>query len=211
VKIESQNVEFVFKDLKYTLKELNNKVSSPVEVRRNFGIFITLSQKLTEVMRKEFKAITSEDWQASKFEGWNDVANLFKELRREDYHEYPMTINVMEQQHYLHAIYEDEEGNELNEYFSPCVTWELGDPFATEIPIGSTMTLLGYDEDKKPIGELIPEKVEYRYVVSPKTDKVDKMLKELEDEDVISLCTKCFEILEKYLEYYKAKIKETTN
>ncbi|HYF81870.1 MAG TPA: hypothetical protein VEB00_02420 [Clostridia bacterium] len=126
--------QMTFGDLTDSLKELQNNRNSPVSVRRAFARFLTLAQQLTETMRKEYKSHTGEDWEAVKFDKWDNTTKLFKKLRRSDYHEFPVVINVRESQYYIAEVLDDEEGNEYNGYIIPQVIWGLGDPFSEHIP-----------------------------------------------------------------------------
>ena len=88
--------ELVFQDLADALNELRAQKSSPKLIRQAFGRFLTLSQQLTEIMRKKYKRLSGREWSAKSFDNWNVVTDLFKKLRREDYHEFPVLIHVKE-------------------------------------------------------------------------------------------------------------------
>lgn len=118
-----KDTKLVFRDLEDSLNELKLSRKSPVNVRRQFGRFLTLTQQLTGMMRKECERLTGYKWGASEFGEWNSVTDLFKKLRRTDYHESPVVINVRESQHFLVNTYKDEFGEEYGGYLTFQVTW----------------------------------------------------------------------------------------
>lgn len=73
------DVEVQYADLVASHDDLAAARKSPVKVRRAFSRFVDLTQELTAAMRREFKARTGLDWQASDFPGWNSVTDLFQE------------------------------------------------------------------------------------------------------------------------------------
>lgn len=198
--MQFSDTKMIFGDLKAALEELKNNRKVPVTIRRAFGQFLTLTQQLTEAMRKEYKSLTGKEWNASSFSGWNKITELFKELRRTDYHEFPVVINVRESQYYVAEVYEDENGNELYGYMVPTVTWGLGDPFSETIPSG--MSIVAYDENHQPIEGVEPEKIEYQFILHPRTKKIENLLKTIGTDDIHELSERCFESLKIYYEYY---------
>ena len=124
----------IYGDLCHSYNELQQQKHSPVTVRRSFGNFIFLSQQLTTIMYKEFKAITGKTWEASKSGEWNAITDLFKKLRRTDFHEFPIIIHVRETQ-YIAAreVFHDDK---ISQLIAVQGTWELGDPFTENIPTG---------------------------------------------------------------------------
>lgn len=196
----------IFGDIRDCLQELETSKNTPVKVRREFARFITLTQQLTEVMRKEFKGITNNDWIASSFEGWNAITDLFKKLRRTDYHESPVIINVRERQHYLAAILEDDVGNEHKAYMTVSTTWGLGDPFSTKLP--GDMKVIMYDENMNPLEDEEPEFVEYEYILHPRTEEILRAIEKIGQDNIHILCKEAFSIIEKYNEFYRKQLKK---
>jgi hypothetical protein len=99
----------------------------------------SLSQQLTEVMRKEYSDQFGKEWRANNFSGWNEVTALFKKLRRTAYHSYPITIGVKETQYFaVGDIFEDGVGTSE---VAVQGTWELGDPFSEHVPDGLKLLL----------------------------------------------------------------------
>src|SRR5215208_4615609 len=102
---EASNVAVAFQDLTDALEALSSGSASPVAVRRNFVTFVDLSQKLTSYMRIEYSEKNGQTWVPSDFDGWNDVTELFKDIRNVDQHEHPIFI-LINATHYL-RIFED--------------------------------------------------------------------------------------------------------
>jgi hypothetical protein len=96
---EDTIVAITFQDLSDAASVLSSGSTSPKAVQQNFARFLSASQKLTGHMRKEYKAKTGASWDASGFDGWNDVTELFKDLRNVDQHERPVTVFVHETQY----------------------------------------------------------------------------------------------------------------
>jgi hypothetical protein len=130
-------------------------------------------------------------------------------LRRTDYHEFPVVINVRESQYYISEVYEDENGNELYGYMVPTVTWGLGDPFSEKIPSG--MSIVAYDENNQPIDGVAPEKIEYEFILHPRTTKIETLLKSIRKDDIHELSERCFETLNSYFEFYHSCIAKDRN
>lgn len=203
-----KHTDLVFRDLEDSLNVLKESKKSPVDVRRQFSRFITLTQQLTEMMRKEFEELTGHKWEASEFGEWNHVTELFKKLRRTDYHESPVVINVKENQRFLVDTYQDESGEEYGEYLTFQVTWGLDDPLASDI--SSELTPMFFDKNKAPIDNIKPDKIDYEFILAPKTDEIKKALELACSDDIHILSEKCFETLEKYYMFYKDRIRELT-
>jgi hypothetical protein len=110
---QTPDTEIVFRDLSQAYKKLHESYESPNMVRFWFITFVTLTQKLTETMRKEYSAITTLKWKPVTFPGWNAVTEFFKELRNTDYHKLPIRIMIIQTQVYEgFRIDTDELGNE---------------------------------------------------------------------------------------------------
>ncbi len=194
------NSEIIFKYIEYTLDELKNTINKPVKIRREFVRFITLTQQLTESMRKEYKNKTGTNWEASLFSGWNNVTKLFKELRKIDYHDSPITLDVNETQHHLVEEYDNGDGTIDKGYIVVKVKYNIGDPFQSEpISIGKVFF---YDEDNLQLPYEEPEIREYTYSVKSKDRKINSLIDEIGEEDVVMLATMCFQVLSEYTSFY---------
>ncbi len=97
---EHSIIALVFQDLTDAFDELASAGTSPNRFRRSFVSFVDLSQKLTSHMRKEFGEKKGKKWVPSDFGGWNDVTELFKQLRNDDQHHRPVAILVNETQYF---------------------------------------------------------------------------------------------------------------
>src|SRR5215203_2242884 len=97
---QSSIVSVVYRDLVDVYAELSSGNTSPKAVRRSFASFVDLSQKLTSHMRREYSEMMGEKWVPSSFDGWNDVTELFKQLRNDDQHDRPISILVNETQYF---------------------------------------------------------------------------------------------------------------
>lgn len=197
--------EIVMKDLEYTLQELKDSGASPVKVRRAFTRFITESQKLTESMRKEYSSITGLSWAASDFIGWNDITMLFKELRRTDYHESPVTIMIEETVYYLVAELEYEDGAVDKQYVVATSKYDIGAPFS-DCSI-SMSKIIFYDENMIEVESDGPDKVEFKYSLNPCNTKLANLLELIGESDVIELSRMCYTVMRDYFEYYRNEIK----
>lgn len=195
----------VMKDLEITLKELTDSGASPVKVRRAFTRYITESQKLTEVMRKEYSEKVKEKWNAKDFPGWNDITLLFKELRKYDYHDSPVTIIIEETGYFLVSETEYSDGTIEKGYAVSSAKYDIGNPFSEKsIP---NSRLVFYDENMRELPDEGPERVEFKYYVNPCNKKIERLLVDIGDTDVILLCKQCNETLSDYCKYYLKMIK----
>lgn len=103
VKTKTLDTEIAFRDLTRANKKLRHQHTNPDAVRRRFTEFVTVSQKLTGVMRKEYADLTGGKWEPKTFPGWNPVTEVFKKLRNVDQHEYLIRIIIVQSQVY-HAV-----------------------------------------------------------------------------------------------------------
>lgn len=194
------DTELIFRDLKDIAKEIQGEQDSPHRMRRFFRQYITLSQQLTEIMRKEFSDICGTNWEANSFSGWNAVTNLFKLLRRTDYHSYPVTISVEETQYFKEGdIFEDGVGSNT---WCLCGTWDVGDPFSEQIHEG--LQLIPVDQKTGKSRNISVEPIRRKYVFNLKarSTDLDKAIKETGINDIHQLVEKCFATLSDYYAYY---------
>ncbi len=198
------DVELVFQDLADALNELKAQKSSPKLIRQAFGRFLTLSQQLTEIMRKEYKRLRGGEWSAKSFNNWNVVTDLFKKLRREDYHEFPALIQVKERQYFpIKAIFEDDKSSNLVVIEG---IWSLGNPFSTEPPDGIQLCIVD-TKTGRPLDKTIePVKREYEFVLFPRTEEMCQAIEQAGSNNIHFLSERCFETLSEYVEYYKSKL-----
>lgn len=191
----------VFQDLMDAHDELSGPDTSPKQARRSFGKVIELSQKLTASMRKEFRERTGGNWIASDFEGWNDLTDLFKQLRNDDQHERPIEILVHERQYF--RIFKDTpelvfEG-----------TWSLSskDQLA-DSPRDDLHVILPDPETKRPSERRIfPVRRDYEFHLAPSSKKARDLLTRIGDSNVQSLSVKCLKTLHDYYQYYQRQLR----
>jgi hypothetical protein len=158
---ESSRVAVAFRDLADAYDELSSGSTSPKAVRRSFASFVDQSQKLTSYMRKEYREKKGKEWVPKDFDGWNDVTELFKEIRNDDQHDRPVFIFVNETQYF--RIFEDTPELAMSGTWS----FSLDDQLA--VTPRDDLTLEPADpETGLPSGERIaPVRREYEFHLSP--------------------------------------------
>src|SRR5574341_486506 len=184
------DTELIFRDINDIEKEIQDEHDSPLRIKRLFSQYITLSQQLTEIMRKEFSDICGANWEAKSFPGWNAVTSLFKLLRRTGYHSYPVTISVEETQYFKEGdIFEDGVGSNT---IAICGTWDLGDPFSEQIPVGLQLMLVDQKTGKSRNISVEPIRRKYVFKLNARSTDLDKAIKETGINDIHQLVEKCF-------------------
>lgn len=197
---ESSIVDVVFQDLSDAFAEVSSGSTSPKAVRRSFGSFIDLSQKLTSNMRKEYSAITGQSWVAARFDGWNDVTELFKQLRNDDQHDHPLSLLVHETQYF--RTYEG--APELA--FSGTWSFSLEEQLLDN-PRDDLRLELADPETGQPSGHLVaPVRKEYEFHLSPTSKKAKNLLAKIGDPNVQTLSESCFNVLTNYYQYYRSQL-----
>jgi hypothetical protein len=198
---EPSIVSVAFRDLADTYGELSSGDSSPKGVRRGFANFVDLSQKLTSHMRTEYSEKTGKKWVPSSFDDWNDITELFKQLRNDDQHDRPISILVNETQ-YFRVFEDDPTLTALSGTWSFSLDDQLADSPRNDLVIGYVDLNTG-----RPSGELIsPVRKEYEFHLHPSSNKVKALLEEIGDTNVRTLSDKCFETLTAYYDYYRRNL-----
>jgi len=186
---ESSIVAVAFRDLADAYGELSSGSTSPMAVRRSFADFVDLSQKLTSYMRKEYSAKKGEKWEASAYVGWNDVTDLFKQLRNDDQHDCPVSIVVEETQYF--RVFEDGPLIAVAGTWSFSLDDQLADTPRSDIQIGFVDLKTG-----RPSGQLItPTRTEHEFHLSPSSPEAEALLVKVGDTNVRTLSERCFRIL----------------
>lgn len=199
------DTELVFGDLRQTAEDLHKEHGSPVRVRRLLSQFISLSQQLTEVMRKEHSDVNGSKWQAESFPDWSKVTNLFKKMRRTDYHSYPVTIRVEETQYFaVGDIFEDGIGTSE---VAVQGTWDLGDPFSEHVPEGLQLILADPATGKPSHKFIEPKRRNYVFRLTARTQDLEQAIIQAGSNDVHHLVEKYFATLMDYYEFYRSKVK----
>lgn len=217
-----RDTEIVFGDLKHFAERLAAERSSPAQVRRYFKSFVLQTQQLTDTMRKEFKGLTAEKWEASRFKGWNDTTNLFKELRNTETHQRTVTLRVDLEASFFEGVVVRQATNEevmIKEFGADTPenrqrvsgglvvqqVLDIGDPFADQ---SSPLEITFCDPDT---GEPLPPALEpYRidatYHLVPRTPEVEALLGKVDTDDVHSLAARCVAVLQDYYAFYKTEL-----
>ena len=199
---EHSIVALVFQDLTDAFDELASGGTSPKAVRRSFASFVDLSQKLTSHMRKEYSEKKGEKWVPSDFGGWNDVTELFKQLRNDDQHDRPVAILVDETQ-YFRAY---EGGPEIA--LSGTWSFSLEDQLA-DAPRDDLRLELADPATGQPSGRLVaPTRKAYEFHLAPSSEKARTLLAKIGDPNVLTLSGECLRVLSDYHRYYEGKLTE---
>lgn len=203
--IPPQNaVARVIADLEHCTAKLKDEKDSPYEVRRLFRDFVTMSQQITEMMRREFSARTGgTQWQASAFQGWDATSHLFKVLRRTDFHETPFVIGVHDVLTFNTAdVFGTQEKLGTIQQIG---TWLMADPNATEIPAPVTVSVGMPGTGIVASTPLTPIAREFRYFVLPGTVEISEALTAAGTQDVHLLVARCIVILRDYVVFFQSR------
>jgi hypothetical protein len=201
---QTLDTEIVFRDLKEANKKLQLQTKNPNAVRQRFSEFVTLSQKLTEVMRKEYSALTLQKWEPKIFSGWTSITTLFKELRNADYHQNPIRI-IMHQIHESRGVESsiDKEGNIINTpvqldikvVYSP----EAG--LKKKLPNPCSYNVIDTNgQQSEPIPILA---VRFEFHLEGRTPAIENILNSLETRDIHILAKQGYATFSNYYEFYK--------
>lgn len=195
--VESSIVAVVFRDLADAYTELSSGSTSPKAVRRSFATFVDLSQKLTSHMRTEYTEKKREKWIASDFDGWNDVTDLFKQLRNDDQHDHPIAILVNETQYF--RTYEGGPDVAIDFTWSFSLEDQLLDNPRDDLLLEPVDSQTGRRSGQR----VAPRRKEYEFHLYPSSKKAEDLLNKIGDRNVRTLSEKCFEILTAYYRYYE--------
>lgn len=188
------DVAHVFVDLEAAYESLQDARDSPREVRRLFAQFVTLTQQLTEAVRREFSARTKQSWAASQFPGWNNVTDLFKELRRTDFHGTPLRILVRETQ---------VRRTDLGVLLQCSGTWELHDQQADAAPEGMVLVRADPVRDEPTDDPLPLVRRTFVFHLHPRSVETERLLQEIGNIDLHILASKCIAVLRDYYKFYQ--------
>ncbi|BEV72290.1 hypothetical protein THUN1379_17720 [Paludibacterium sp. THUN1379] len=85
--------EIVFEELRRSYINLMESRRFPAKFRKHFEEYVYKSHQLTEVMRREYKAIAGLPWLASEFKGWNIYTASLKSIRNSVVHGIPLVLH----------------------------------------------------------------------------------------------------------------------
>lgn len=192
-------VDLVFTDLRDAFADLRSAAHSPKLVRRAFSRFVDLTQRLTNVMRKDYKALTGERWSATDFPGWTETTTVFKQLRNDEQHELPLHVSVEETRYYQVAP-------GIDQFFVMSGVWALTDQLANNPPEGMALHL-----GDPQTGAMLPDplqvsRITYRFLLQPRDDIQKTLIQQLTSTDVIEMSNECMVTLAQYHALYGAKV-----
>ena len=189
----------VFADLTDARQELQSARGSPKVVRRCFSRYVDLTQRLTAAMRKDFSKSKASKWVASEFAGWTDDTAFLKWLRNEDQHANQIYVSVHERHFYkLEAT-----GDQLLVFEG---TWALLDQLTDSVPGGMTMHLPDPATGKFSEVVIQPVRVEYQYLLQPRTQKATDWIRKLGNSDIHQLADRSFSVLTEYYAYFRQRL-----
>lgn len=204
---QTLDTEVVFRDLTYAYDNVQSSYETPDKVRFWFITFVTLAQRLTTTMRKEYSDLTSLKWEASAFQDWTPITEFFKALRNTDQHELPIRIKIIQTQIYEgFRLDRDESGNEkeipVRMHAQMDYTVEAG--YEKTVPKQTKIQPIG--KDGNPMEAMDPEEIRYEYQVEGRTPKVENLLSNTGLRNLHILATSCYETLCRYYEFYNAHL-----
>lgn len=192
------SVEIAINDITRTLAELRSCKDSPVDVRRNFSTFINLSQAITSYMRRDYLNNTSSKWEAKEFYGWNDVTELFKELRNVQEHEDSIILRI--DYTWFHDL---QIGGQI-------VEMEMGGYWEWDNPLDDTFSeeLKVYDRPPEEEGakEIKPKRIEVAYHLNNMNSKICRLIESIGFSDIHKLSESCHDTLVNYVQFYNQKM-----
>ena len=204
------SVALALQELEYAFHRMSDHRGEPVVVRREFIQFVQFTKKLIDYSRKEFKAQTGQTWKVESFSKWTPVTALFKELRRVDTHESPVSIKVRETLFYaIGALPAGVAG------FPPSIAVtsvrELTDAFAETVPEG--LRLVPCDPvTGEPLARQFYEVAarQYAYHLEPRTDKLAALLEAAKTDDLHLLCGQCLAVFRDYVRFFAESLPPPT-
>jgi hypothetical protein len=188
--------KLVYVDLLDAHRELEYARDSPMNVRRCFSRYVDLTQRLTAAMRTDFSRKKERKWVAADFIGWTDDTAFLKWLRNEEQHASQIYVSVLERRFYKVASTSDQllvfEG-----------VWELTDQLTDKIPTGLAMKKA--DPVTGQMSEVViqPVRVEYEYLLQPRTQEAIKRLQKLGNSDIHQLAHRSLAVLTDYYAFFR--------
>lgn len=199
----SSDVDMVFNDLTDSYNNLLASKDSPVRVRKKFTEFVIYSIKLTSIMRKEYKKNTGKNWNAKEFPDWDNISELFYELRNADQHQIPIRVRIRD----TFSFNTDKiflTSGEIGKEIVFEGDWDLKDPSSDKIPKPMTL-FLGEPDD--PSTEIIKAtRRKFTYCLVPSTEKIAGILKKIGSDDIFVLVERYYQQLTDYYKFYEESL-----
>jgi hypothetical protein len=207
--IRTPDTEIVFRDLTRAHKKIHRKHHNPDAIRRWFASFIIQSQRLTDVMRKEYSRLTGHGWAASEFSGWTDVTNLFKNLRNTDLHQVPVRIRIEGAQVYRGLIEEVSTGAAGKEV-ATLVDMIIKVSFTSEAGLEKELPHVLKASFTDSYGEHrelpYPDERHYKYELEGVTPEVENLIEKAGTRHVHTLAAEYYETLSQYYNFYRERV-----
>jgi hypothetical protein len=148
-------------------------------------------------MRKEYKAKIGQSWDAGGFDGWNDVTELFKELRNEDQHVRPVSIVLHERLRI--RVWDDTPDIVIEGPWEYSLEDQLAEEARNDLDIIDPTTA----------ERILPTKREIEFHLVPPSPKAKSLLDRINDPNVQTLTEECFNVLTDYYRYYQRQLAES--
>lgn len=206
------DTEIVFRDLTKANKKLRHQQKNPDAIRRWFNTFVTQSQRLTDTMRAEYSALTSQDWVASAFPSWTPITELCKKLRNKDLHVQPATIAIAQTQVYDgFEIGTDEQGNETQKPVRAHVQMMYNADAGLEGKLPNNFAVEYIDNRTGQKDMMTPTESHFEFNVEARTPEIQKLIDAAGTADVHIIAAKAYETLTEYYEYYQEQLAANRN
>ena len=135
---------------------------------------------------------------------WNDVTELFKQLRNDDQHDRPVSILVDETQ-YVRVSAEDATEIVLSGTWSFSLEDQLADT-----PRDDLHWELADPKTGRPSGRFVLlTRKEYEFHLCPSSQKAEALLTKIGDPNVRTLSENCFAVLTDYCRFYKRQLAQS--
>ena len=201
------SVEIVMHDLADAHDQLKNSKHSPKVFRRSFANFVELSQKLTSMMRTDFPEKGKWKALALEFSGWNKCTEIIKELRNYDQHEDIIRTEVEVIKY--HTVPAEDGCPEMT--FGMKYTQEINP--LSDSPPTDDLKLMAADPKTGRITNIeigFTKELNYTFYLNISNDsdrgrKINRLLKQTNDPDIIQLASKSHSVLKDYYSFYKSK------
>ena len=210
--IEPSNTELLATDIDELYVNLNNSRRNPKLFRQYFEQYLIKSQQATDVMRKEFKQITGQKWEAKSFDGWSSYTQTLKSLRNASVHGSPIVFYEVTISIYPLIEFSSDKApikdSDINRGFRATKSTLLIENPLADIFIPSGTGFLRknkiFEDLQDPRNYIFPIKSFASYEI--KWSILDEVSKPIETIDVVKILLKTYPILQRYFKYYKNEL-----